>query len=89
MNHDKRINQLRQILAAPETRSEVRLERIACSLGRDVPSVRAEIAELQAKVRAAHAVTPEAMAAVLAEATGMDAARILDEAERISRLEVA
>ncbi len=87
--HDQRLDRLRQIWAPPETNDERRLQRIACALGRDVPSVRAEIDELRAKVRATHATTPEAMAAVLAEATGMDAASILAEAERIARQEAA
>jgi hypothetical protein len=88
-NHDKRLDQLRAILAPPAANDEVRVERIACALGRDVASVRTEIGELQAKVRAAHATGPEAVATVLAEVTGLDAANILDEAERIARLEVA
>jgi hypothetical protein len=87
--HDRRLDRLRQIWAPPEVRDEVRVQRIARELDRDVASVRAEIDELRAKVRAARATTPEAMAAVLAEATGIDAARILDEAERIARREAA
>jgi class 3 adenylate cyclase len=61
------------------------MQRIAQALGRDVDSVTAEIADLRAKVRAAGATTPEAVADVLSDVTGIPATAILDEAERIVR----
>ncbi len=89
MNPEARLDRLRQIWAPSDVSDEVRVQRIACALGRDVASIRAEIDQLRTKVRAAGAVTPTAMAAVLSEATGLDAARILDEADRIARREAA
>ncbi len=89
MNPEARLDRLRQIWSPSEVSEGVRVQRIARELGRDVNSIRAQIDQLRAKVRAAGATTPEAMAAVLAEVTGVDAARILAESERIARQEAA
>jgi hypothetical protein len=90
MTNEGRIEKLMTIWPPDDrhAREAARIDRIAHEFGRSPAAVRAEVAALRAQCRAAGARTPEQIAAVLAEAMGLDADAVLTEAARLSRMEM-